>query len=179
MSQPKTAIVTGAASGIGLALTKHLIAKEWRVVMADWNQDVGNSIAKELGDQAIFEHVNVADWDANVQLFKRAWDWSGRLDFLAANAGIDDKEKVLARTPEGQEPSKPNLQTIDVDYVAVLYQLKLFLHYARKNATPGGKMVITSSAAGLYPFEACPQYASAKHAVSPFIWMTKSELEDG
>ena len=67
------------------------------------------------------------------------------------------------------EPQKPNLKTIEVDMIAVFYGLKLFTHYARKNKTPGGKMVITASMMGIYPFETNPQYCAAKHAVSNIL----------
>lgn len=41
----------------------------------------------------------------------------------------------------------------------------IFKHYARHNKVPGGKVVVTSSSAGLYPMESNPIYTAAKHAL--------------
>lgn len=53
MATLKGAIITGAASGVGLALTKHLLSKGWHVVMSDINE-AGDGIAKELGGKIFF-----------------------------------------------------------------------------------------------------------------------------
>lgn len=163
MSARQTAIVTGAASGIGLALSKHLISRGWRVVLADVNEECGLAAAKELGHDAIFFKIDVTNWDDNLRLFQRTWEWSGRVDFLAINAGIVDTELIYDHY-DG-EPTKPDMKTLDVNLTAAVYQTKLFLHYARQNKIPGGKIVMTSSAAGLYRFGVMPLYCAAKHGV--------------
>ena len=168
MSEQKVAVITGAASGMGLGLTRHLHAKGWRIVVADLNVEAGERIAEELGDSVIFQTANVADWESNGALFKRAWAWAGRIDFFAANAGIGESSSVFEIFPPEQDPAKPDLATLEVDFVSVLYGLRWFVHYARKNKKPGGKIVITASSAGLYGFPPAPQYCAAKHAVSTF-----------
>ena len=160
-----TAIVTGAASGIGLALTRHLLAQNWSVTLADVNEAQGKSLASELGPQALFVKTDVSSWEDQAALFKAAKAKFGRIDFVAANAGIDDKQSLYERI-EG-EPVKPNLKTIDVDLVGPIYSLWLAAHYFRQNPNgEGGKVVITSSNVGLYPFPTNPQYCTAKHGVS-------------
>jgi 15-hydroxyprostaglandin dehydrogenase (NAD) len=169
-SSEPTGIVTGAASGIGLAITTHLISKGRRIVMADMNESSGRAKASSLDPNALFHKTDVSSWEDQAALFKAAWDWSGRLDFFAANAGIDDKEDVFKRWPLHEEPKKPNLKTINVNLNAVLEGMKLFVHYVRKSAAgKGGKMVITASMMGIYPFETNPQYAASKHAVGILI----------
>jgi 15-hydroxyprostaglandin dehydrogenase (NAD) len=165
-SSSPTGIVTGAASGIGLAITTHLVSKGWRVVMADMNATAGEAKASSLGPNARFHQTDVSSWDDQAALFKAAWDWSGRLDFFAANAGIDDKEDVFKVWSLDEEPKKPNLKTLDVDLNAVFEGMKLFVHYVRKSGEgKGGKMVVTASMMGIYPFETNPQYSAAKHGV--------------
>lgn len=132
--------------------------------MADVNLERGEELSKELGDSVLFHQTDVSEWDQQAALFKRTWEWSGRIDLFAANAGIDDRESVFQRFDD-EEPKKPNLKTLEVDLVAVFYGLKLFVHYVRKNEKPGGKMVITASCVGLYPFETNPTYCAAKHGV--------------
>jgi len=164
MSHP-VAVITGAASGMGLALSRHLLDKGWRVVMADINLEKGQELERELGRNASFRQVDVCDWDQQAALFKHAFQWGGdRIDFLAANAGIDDKQSLYAASDD-LEPQKPNLKTLEVDLIAVYYGIWLFAHYARKNKLPGGKIVITGSAAGIYPMESNPQYTAAKHGL--------------
>lgn len=167
MSQ-NVACITGAASGIGLALTKHLLGKHWKVIMADMNASQGERLSEELGDDTLFMRVDVSSWEDQAALFKKAFAWGGnRLDFFAANAGIADKQSFYEIAEDAGEDPKPlNTDVMRVDLDAVIQGLRLFMHYARRNQSPGGKCVITSSAAGLYPMDACPLYASAKHAVS-------------
>lgn len=57
----KVAIVTGAASGIGLALTRDLISKGWKVAMGDINQQAGEQLAAKLGTSVIFHKTDVSD----------------------------------------------------------------------------------------------------------------------
>jgi len=188
----KTAIITGACSGIGLALTKHLLAKsdvEWRVVLADIRPEAWEEVKSSLDANRVkFIKTDVAVWEDDAHLFKEAYNWETegfpqhRIDFFAANAGTGDKEHVLQPFDLDEEPQKPNTLCMDVNITAVLYGLKLFVHYARKTkrelaqsdsakgAAPtqqppfNPKMVITASCVGQYPFSIAPQYAASKHA---------------
>lgn len=164
----KTAIVTGACSGIGLAITRDLLSRQssaghtWRVVLADINASTYLAIADTLNaSRHLFVKTDVTKWADQVDVFNRAFEWSGRIDFLANNAGIDDKERLL----EDGDLVEPNLSCIAVDLLAVFSGLKLFIHFARKTKADGfrPKMVITSSMAGQYPFFILPQYTAAKH----------------
>ena len=186
----KTAIVTGACSGMGLALTNHLLSSKsvyWRVVLADVNEDSYNKISSTLDPaRTIFQRADVSTWEDNARVFKRTFEWTagedvegkGRIDFFAANAGIEDKESVFAKFDLEAEPVKPNLATIELDLLGVLYGLKLFIHYARKtrselppSASFTPAMIITASSVGLYQFPASPQYCAAKYGL---IGLTRS-----
>lgn len=151
MSSP-VAIVTGASSGIGLAITMHLLSRGFRVVMADVNAADGTRISAELGESTKFIQTNVAVYADQAVLFREAFKWGGnRLDFLAANAGIDDRQSLYEEDSEESEDGTPkelSLLTLRVNLDAVFQGIWLFKHYVRKNAIPGGKIVITSSAAG-------------------------------
>jgi 15-hydroxyprostaglandin dehydrogenase (NAD) len=168
---PKVAIITGAASGIGLALTRDLVSKGWNVAIGDINLQAGEELAAELGPTVCFQQTNVSDWEQLAALFKKAWTTWGRIDFHAANAGIDDKESLYGPTSlsDDGEPSRPNLTTVYVDLFSVFYGIRLAIHYFRKNAVKGGKIVVTSSTAGLYPAAPIPQYTACKHAVSVVV----------
>lgn len=158
-----TAIVTGAASGIGLAVSRHLTDQGWNVVLADVDSAGGERVAKELGDRTFFHKTDVSNWDDVASLFKTTVEKFGAVDYVAANAGVGDFQSLYEKQ-EG-EPQKPNLKTIDIDLNGQIYCLWLAAHYFRQNQGRGGTVVFTSSNAGLYKLPSNPQYAAAKHAV--------------
>ncbi|KAF3927985.1 hypothetical protein ABW20_dc0110256 [Dactylellina cionopaga] len=167
-SESQVAIITGGASGIGLALATDLVSKNWNVVIADINPQTGEAAAKQLGSSAVFHITDVSSWDSQLSLFKSTLEKFGRLDFFAANAGIDDKKSIYAETKaelEKDEPRQPFLKVIDVDLIAVVWGVKLASWYMRRNPSKkGGCVVLTSSAAGLYPMATNPLYAACKAA---------------
>ena len=143
----KTAVITGSVSGIGLALTQHLLSEgennssnvHWRVVMADINESAYKEVRPTLKeDFHIFVRTDVSKFEDQLLLFKRAFEWSGgRIDLFANNAGIPDQQPLLSwlgqpGSVEIGDPSEPNLSCIDVDLKAGLYGLTCFVHFARK-----------------------------------------------
>lgn len=149
MSKP-VAVITGGASGIGLALTKHLLSKEWRVVMADRNADAGKRLAAELGADSLFHQTDVSNYTDQAALFKSAFAWGeDRLDLFVANAAVPDQQNMYAapELDENGDPKPLNLLTLDVDLHAVFQGMWLFKHYAGKNRKPGGKIILAGSMA--------------------------------
>ncbi|KOS37947.1 hypothetical protein ACN38_g11230 [Penicillium nordicum] len=163
------AVITGASSGMGLAVTKHLVTKGWRVAMADIDEETGQRLSTELGDQVIFCHTDVTSYSQQADLFRKAFSWGGkRLDLFAANAGIADTQFLQQNDYSHDENGFPlplNLKAMDVNLNAVIQGIWLFKHYALQNKIVGGKVVITSSSAGLYPMESNPIYTASKHAL--------------
>ncbi|MCF8469086.1 MAG: SDR family oxidoreductase, partial [Sneathiella sp.] len=86
--QNKIALITGAATGIGLATARRFIAEGASVLLTDINQDQGEAAAQELGERASFLTQDVsseADWH---RVFEQLAQTHGHLDILVNNAGI-------------------------------------------------------------------------------------------
>ena len=83
----KSAIVTGAASGIGAATARELVARGAKVLIADIDDVRGASVASSLGDSAIYLHTDVTSETDIAAAVSIAVDRFGRLDCMVNNAG--------------------------------------------------------------------------------------------
>src|SRR3712207_3961863 len=93
--QDRVAIVTGGARGLGEAITRRLVDEGARVVVGDVLVDEGAALAKELGDSARFEPLDVrraAQWDEVVAATEAAF---GPVTTLVNNAGIVHFQTLL------------------------------------------------------------------------------------
>ncbi|GAA5851891.1 hypothetical protein JCM8547_000089 [Rhodosporidiobolus lusitaniae] len=182
----KTAIVTGAASGIGLGITEHLLSEGARVVVADMNAAQGAKVVGELNekfgkDKAKFVEANVTEWASICGLFKEAKEFfGGRIDYVFANAGISQMRQMRSSDPshfatfdhpelETLPDRPPTLAVIRVNLDGVLYTLHAALAYFRMQEKDQdgwrGKFVATGSNASFYPFPNDPLYGAAKQGV--------------
>lgn len=84
----KIALVTGGAAGIGQATAAKFIAEGAIVMIGDMNEDAGQHVAAELGDNAYFAQVNIADRSATGAWVDGIVAQHGRIDILVNNAGI-------------------------------------------------------------------------------------------
>lgn len=157
MSPPK-AIITGGASGFGLAVTEALVAKGWKVHIFDLNQDAGNAVASRL-DNTVFHKVDVTSWQSLSSAFDAAFrDEEPRLDFVFANAGILEKGDFYKRHDVTTgPPPEPKDMSIEINLKGVIATSYLAQHYFRANSD-GGKgavLVMTCSIVGLVrrPFD--------------------------
>lgn len=164
---PPTAIVTGACSGIGLALTKHLLALKWHVFMADINPP------PETLENTTFIRTDISSWTEQAALFKHAYEAQGRLDFCGLNAGIPDRDDIfnsISGDPS-KPPTEPNMKTVDVNFTGQYHGVKLAAHYMSLDSTAagkkrtGGRIAITASGSGIFPIAAIPIYSATKHAL--------------
>lgn len=84
----KTAIITGAARGIGLACAKRFIAEGAKVLLTDIDEHEGTATAKALGDAAHFVRCDVGDAKQVAALIAETEKTFGGIDLLVNNAGI-------------------------------------------------------------------------------------------
>lgn len=89
-SEPRIAIVTGGAQGIGMAITRRLYAEGWKVMVADRDEDAGQELVEELAapERVDFLPTDVAD-EAQVRaMVEETLAGFGGIDLLVNNAGF-------------------------------------------------------------------------------------------
>ena len=100
---PRVALVTGAASGIGLGIARRLTADGHAVALLDRDGAAARSAAKELADQACSAaayEVDVADREGLERAFSAVRSELGPVTILVTSAGIESFDAVLDITPE-------------------------------------------------------------------------------
>ncbi|WP_312209037.1 3-hydroxyacyl-CoA dehydrogenase [Acinetobacter variabilis] len=95
--QGKVIVVTGGASGLGAATATHLVEQGAKVILVDMNQEQGNALQQQLGEQAEFVQLDVTDEQAVEAFFSHVENKYGQLNGLVNCAGIAPSAKVLGR----------------------------------------------------------------------------------
>jgi NAD(P)-dependent dehydrogenase (short-subunit alcohol dehydrogenase family) len=134
-----TALVTGAASGIGRALADALAARGAFVVLADLDKDGVDAAAAEIGENALPVVVDLAKPEAAAELVNQAFAWRGRLDLACSNAGIGNNKKIKneALGPESE-------RLFAVNFFAAVRIAQAYLR-AIEPSGARGRLVITGS----------------------------------
>lgn len=168
--QDKVAVITGGASGIGLATVERFVAEGARVVIGDIADENGQAAADRLGDAAVFVHTDVTDEKAIEAIIAAAVDRYGRLDVMFNNAGNQGDVSPL---------SDLNADGFDRTLALLTRSVALGHKYATKQFQKqggGGTIVSTSSTAGLQGGWAGASYTASKHAVIGLIHQAAAEL---
>jgi len=158
---------------MGLGMTKRLVELGWNIAVVDFNEETGKKTEQELGSQVFYIKGNVARYEDQAAAFVETWKKWGRLDLVWANAGIGDRINFIKPVEEDSTgaPPKPDVLVVDICLYGCIYAAYLAFHFFRKNESKGGKLVMTSSMAGLYPAGSIPLYGAAKHGV---VGLTRS-----
>jgi NAD(P)-dependent dehydrogenase (short-subunit alcohol dehydrogenase family) len=165
----KTALITGAASGIGEAAARSFVEEGSRVLLTDINDERGNRIAEELGDEASYLHVDVSrEKDVEKAVNTVINDW-GKLDIIFNNAGLGGVSGPIDEIPEeGLD------QTIGILFKGVFFGVK---HAARVMKTQRyGSIINNASVSGLMTGGSPQIYCSCKAAVIHFTRVAAVEL---
>ncbi len=150
------AVITGAASGIGLAAAKRIVEEGGSVVLLDINADAVGKAAAELG--ASSQVVDVSDIDAVERAYRDAADTLGGLTVAFNNAGLGDQAKLHAMSPERWHA----VTKVCLD--GVFHGIRAAVPLIR--ASGGGSIVNTSSISGVRPASGEGAYAASKAAVA-------------
>ena len=169
----KTAIVTGAASGIGRCLSEMLARGGANVILTDVNADLLHEVAASLttaGHSATATVVDVSDADAVKKLVEDTVAEHGQLDYLFNNAGIAVGGEARDL---GYEDWK---RVIDVNLYGVINGV--FVAYPIMVKQGFGHIVNTASVAGYFPFGGEIAYSASKHGVVGLSHALRAEGAD-
>ncbi len=119
--QGRVAVITGAASGIGLASARRLAAEGATVVVADLNEAAGAPVAEEVG--GLFVQVDVTSPEDNERLYATTVETYGRVDVAFHNAGIsppDDDSILVTGLEAWRRVQEVNLTSVYLGCKAVI-----------------------------------------------------------
>ena len=156
----KVAIVTGAGSGIGAAISRLFAVEGARIVLGDL-ADGGAPLADELaaaGSETLFQRLDVTDESAVAGLMQKVMARFGRLDILVANAGIPER-----KSPIHELDLADWRRVIDVDLTGVAICNKVAA--GAMLATGGGSIINMASILAHVGQENSNAYSAAKAAV--------------
>jgi NAD(P)-dependent dehydrogenase (short-subunit alcohol dehydrogenase family) len=154
----KVAVITGAGSGMGLAIAKLFVAEGAKVVAADWHKDAVEAAAKEIGGAIVPFTANVANEAEATGMVDKAVAEFGRIDILVNNAGVMDLFQSVA---DVSNDTWRRVLSVNLDgpMFAMRRAVPLML------AQGGGAIVNISSVAGLGGGSAGAAYTASKHAL--------------
>jgi NAD(P)-dependent dehydrogenase (short-subunit alcohol dehydrogenase family) len=159
----RVAIVTGGASGIGLATARHLAREGAAVVIADIDGSRGQAEAGALDDEGYpvsFVRTDVSETDEVQQLVATAVDRYGEIDILFNNAAYLDIDHYGSVTETSEEDWR---RCIDVTLTGVYLCSKYVIASMLRGG--GGAIVNTASVGGLVGFGKHAAYCAAKGGV--------------
>jgi NAD(P)-dependent dehydrogenase (short-subunit alcohol dehydrogenase family) len=181
------AVVTGAGRGIGRAHALTLAARGYRVVVNDLGvglhgesaeESPAQEVAAEIrshGGQAIASRHDVSDWSAAGELIQSALTGFGRLDVLVNNAGII-RDAVLYKMTEREwdDVIRVHLRaTAATSHHAAVH----WRERSRSGEAPGGRLINTTSASGMFGNVGQANYAAAKAGIIGLSLTASIELQ--
>jgi len=153
----KVALISGAARGMGAEEARLFVSEGAKVVLGDVLDEEGEKTAAEIGESAVYVHLDVtseADWLAAVEKAEQAF---GKLDILVNNAGIL-RFGLLEHTPLEEFES-----VVKVNQTGTFLGMKSVVAAMRRAG--GGSIVNISSLAGIQGVGGAFSYTASKFAV--------------
>ena len=166
----RTAVITGAAQGLGLAIAEAFVAEGANVVLGDLNEEAVQEAAKNLGvgDRAVGMACNVVELAQVEALVNKANEVFGSVDVMVNNAGITRDATMRKMTEEQFD------QVIDVHLRGTWNGLKSASAVMREQEN-GGSIINVSSISGKVGMLGQTNYSAAKAGI---VGMTKAAAKE-
>ena len=159
--QGKIAVITGAASGIGLATTKALLDQGARVVMVDWNKAALEDLTRELGANAVAQVTDLLDAESCAAMVPEILTKVDHIDILYCNAGTYIGGDLTETTSDAID------RMLNLNVNAVMKNVHDVIPHMIERKT--GDIVVTCSIAGHFPTYWEPVYSGSKWAITSFV----------
>ena len=157
----KVAIISGGSRGMGAFEAALFVQEGAKVIIGDVRDEEGRDLAKHIGSNAVYMHLDVTsekDWAAVV---KEATDRYGKLDILVNNAGVSARGTIEETSVDDWD------RVMGINSKGVFLGTRAAIPEMRKSG--GGSIINISSQLGLVGMaESSPQYQSSKGAVRIF-----------
>ena len=157
----KVAIISGGSRGMGAFEAALFVQEGAKVIIGDVRDEEGRDLAKHIGSNAVYMHLDVTserDWAAVV---KEATDRYGKLDILVNNAGVSARGTIEETSVDDWD------RVMGINAKGVFLGTRAAIPDMRKSG--GGSIINISSQLGLVGMaESSPQYQSSKGAVRIF-----------
>ena len=157
----KVAIISGGSRGMGAFEAALFVQEGAKVIIGDVRDEEGRDLAKHIGSNAVYMHLDVTlerDWAAVV---KEAIDRYGKLDILVNNAGVSARGTIEETSVDDWD------RVMGINSKGVFLGTRAAIPEMRKSG--GGSIINISSQLGLVGMaESSPQYQSSKGAVRIF-----------
>lgn len=173
-SSAKIALVTGAGSGVGRAVTLALMADGYRLALAGRRPEPLQTLVEEIraqGGEAIAVPTDVRDPASVDALFATVEEVYGRLDVIFNNAGIN-----APAVPMDELPVQNWLDVINTNVTGVYLCSRGAFALMRRQQPQGGRIINNGSISAHTPRPFSAPYTASKHAV---LGLTKTLALDG
>jgi NADP-dependent 3-hydroxy acid dehydrogenase YdfG len=165
----RTAVITGASSGIGEATARALAVDGHRVALLARRAERIDALADELGDGAIAIAADVTDRDSMVAAAERVQQELGGADILVNNAG------VMLTAPFASDQREEHRRMVETNLLGAMTATEVFLDQLR--ASGGGDLVNISSVAGRVAPAGFAAYAATKWGMNGWSEALRVELQ--
>src|SRR5688572_5751753 len=169
----KTALITGAGTGIGKAAALAFLRDGWRVVLAGRRSELRERAKSEApqGSEILVVPTDVADPNAVRHLFKKTEEAFGRLDVLFNNAGTGARA-----VPMEDLTFEEWKRVVDVNLTGVFLCTQEAVRIMKRQTPQGGRIINNGSISAHAPRPNSAPYTATKHAITG---LTKSTALDG
>lgn len=176
--EDKVFLVTGAGSGLGMAVSRMAVGAGARVVALDVNAQAGEAAAAELGTAAHFIRCDVTSGEQGEAALAAALEAFGRVDVAVNCAGIAPGEKIVGR--DGPHALDSFARAIQINLVGTFNMLRLAANAMAKNAPgEGGERGVVVNTASIAAFDGQigqAAYAASKGGVAALTLPAAREL---
>lgn len=154
----KVAVVTGAANGIGEAITRRFVQEGAQVMVADVDDAAGARLVAALGEASAFHHCDVSQVSELRSVFKACESLFGRLNVLVNNAAIQSTHD-FEHTDEAEWQ-----RIVDINLKGVFFGVREVIAFMRRAG--GGAIINTSSTFSIVGSPGYAAYHATKGGVS-------------